>query len=147
MSPFEVYTRELVRGGAPKVTITNYGRFGINNTASNLLKQNHAGSVLLLWDKADHKIAIQAVKTADNSTYPLQTYSPEGNSGTGFSAITFLKFIGYNWTETRSFRAEWIAADNMLVFTIPPEHLTGMPAKLRTTKRRKETLSDATTAP
>lgn len=124
--PFEVFTREFVRTTEPKVTITNLGRFSINNSASALLKKNpNIKFVLLLWDKATGRVAVQPVKEGDFRAYPLRAYGPKGKSGTGFSAVTFLNHINYDWSVTRSFPAEWL--DNLLVFTIPVEHLTGRP--------------------
>lgn len=122
---FEVFTRNFTRTTAPKVTITNFGRIAINNSASDKLAKNHDGFVVLLWDKATNRVGIQPVKREDTRTYPLKAYGPKGRSGTGFSAVTFLNFINYDWSETRSFPAEWNQTENMLIFGIPQEHLTG----------------------
>jgi hypothetical protein len=124
---FEVFTREFVRSKAPKVTISGLGRFSINNSASAMLKKNPTvESVLLLWDKSTHQIGIEPVKKGDHRSYPLKAYGPKGKSGTGFSAVTFLNFINYDWSQTRSFPAEWTGT--MLIFTIPSENVTGKPA-------------------
>ena len=124
--PFEIYTREFVRSSEPKVTVTNLGRFSINNSASALLKKNTpTESVLLLWDKATNRVGIQPVKKGDHRSYPLKAYGPKGRSGTGFSAVTFLNFINYDWSQTRSYPVEW--TENMLTFSIQPEHLGGKP--------------------
>jgi hypothetical protein len=121
---FEVFTREFVRSSAPKVTITSLGRFSINNGASALLKTNPQTEwVLLLWDGATNRVAIQPVKKGDIRAYPLKAYGPKGRSGTGFSAVTFLNFINYDWSETRSFAAEW--TEGMLVFKIGELQLIG----------------------
>jgi hypothetical protein len=123
--PFEVFTRDFVRTTAPKVTITNYGRFSVNNSGSKMLRKNQETLVLLLWDKTTHTVGIQSVKKEDHRTYPLKAYGPKGRSGTGFSAVTFLNFINYDWSRTRSFPVTWNADGNMLTFTIPEEHLRG----------------------
>lgn len=124
---FEVFTREFVRTTEPKITITNLGRFSINNSASALIKKGSgAKHVLLLWDKSTCKVGVQPVKEGDYRAYPLKAYGPHGKSGTGFSAVTFVNHINYDWSVTRSFSAKWI--DNMLVFTIPMEYTTGKPA-------------------
>lgn len=122
---FEVYTRSYIRTTAPKITITNLGRLAINNSAAALLRKNNEQFVLLLFDKDTHRVAIQPAKKEDNRTYVLHAYGPKGRSGMGFSAVTFLNFIKYDWSETRSFTAEW--HENMLIFAIPQEHLTGKP--------------------
>jgi hypothetical protein len=142
--PFEVYTRQFVRTTEPKVTITNLGRFSISNSASALLKKNpNIEFVLLLWDKTTNMIGIQPTKKGDSRAYPLKSYGPKGRSGTGFSAVTFLNFINYDWSKTRPFMAEW--SGNMLTFTIPPEYLKGKPKSITGTgsilgSKRKITL-------
>lgn len=137
--PFEVFTRDFVRSSAPKVTITNYGRFSINNSGSKMLRKNQETLVLLLWDKATHTVGIQPVKKEDHRTYPLKAYGPKGRSGNGFSAVTFLNFINYDWSKTRSFPVEWRGTENMLTFMIPQEHLTGKPTAIGATIRRPRT--------
>lgn len=124
---FEVFTRDFVRTTAPKVTITSLGRFAINNTASTMLRGDGDHFVLLLWDKASNRVGIQPTKKEDTRTYPLKAYGPKGRSGTGFSAVTFLNFINYDWSKTRSFSVGWSASDKMLIFEIPDECLTGKP--------------------
>jgi hypothetical protein len=124
---FEVFTRDFVRTTAPKITLTNFGRFSINNSGAMLLRKNQELWVLLLWDKAAHTVGIQPVKKEDNRTYPLKTYGPKGRSGMGFSAVTFLNFINYDWSKTRSFPVEWREAERVLAFTIPYEYLNGKP--------------------
>jgi len=125
---FEVFTRDFVRTKSPKITLTNLGRFAINNGGTKLLRKNQEEFVLLYWDKANHAVGIEPAKKEDHRTYVLRAYGPKGRSGTGFSAVTFLNFINYDWSETRSFPLEKASAGNMLMFTIPMEHLTGKPA-------------------
>jgi hypothetical protein len=142
---FEVYTRQFTRTTEPKITITNLGRFSINNSASTLLKKHPLTSdaVLLLWDKAANKVGIRPVRKSDNRAYPLKAYGPKGRSGTGFSAVPFLNFLNYNWSETRSYPVEWV--EGMLVFSIPPEFLNGKPkliGRMITNPTRKITLED-----
>jgi hypothetical protein len=49
--------------------------------------------------------------------------------GTGFSAISFLKSIGYNYEEkTYWYPAKW--EDGKLVFSIPAERFKGKSTKL-----------------
>src|ERR1700735_3552546 len=99
---FEIYVRQFTRTTEPKVTITNLGRFSINNSASEMLKKHPQTSdaVLLLWDKIANKVGIQPIRKNDERAYPLKSYGAKGRSGTGFSAVTFLNFINYDWSET-----------------------------------------------
>jgi len=125
--PFEVFTRNFVRASAPKVTISNFGRISMNTSAAQFLSKTNSGFVVLLWDKSTNRMGIQGVKKEDNRTYNLKAYGPNGRSGAGFSAVTFLNFVRYNWTETRSYEAQWSDADQMLVITVPQEYLSGTP--------------------
>ena len=122
---FEVFTRDFGRTSAPKVTINNLGRFTISNTATKMMRRRQEKFALLLWDKATFKVGIQPVLKEDDRTYPLKTSGAYGRNGVGFSAVTFLNFINYDWSETRSFPVEWWTDGNMLTFTIPEEFLKG----------------------
>ena len=134
---FEVYQREFVRTTAPKVTITNLGRFAINQSAAMMLRKKQEEFVLLLWDKATGTVGIRPVEKEDRRTYRLRAYGPKGRSGAGFSAVTFLNYIHYDWGKTHSFDVEWRAADSVLAFTIPQELLKGRAASLLPKNFRK----------
>lgn len=137
---FEVYTREYVRSSAPKVSISTFGRISLNRGATEFLTKTYTGFVNLLWDKTSYRVGIRAAKKEDDTTYSLKAYGPKGKSGSGFSAVTFLNFIKYDWSKTRSFSAEWDATGNMLVFGILPENLTGHPqgSRREVQAKRKE---------
>jgi hypothetical protein len=123
--PFELYTRSFVKTSAPKVTISGFGRIALNKAAADMLVKGDASFVVLLWDRTTRRVGIQPTAAETSNTYPLKAYGPSGKTGTGFSAVTFLNFINYDWSQTRSFGAEWLAVDKMLVFSIPQEHLAG----------------------
>ena len=126
--PFEVYTREFIRSTDPRVTISNLGRFSISNGAVVLRKKHGAtDGILLLWDKSTNRIGIQGTKKGDRRSYTLKASGPNGRSGTGFSAVTFLTHINYDWSKSHSFDAEWSEKENMLTITIPTELLVGKP--------------------
>jgi hypothetical protein len=126
MSGWVTFTREFVRTSEPSVTISTLGRIAINNASAELLRTAKADLVHLRFNKGTHQVGIQPAKKGEKGTY-----KPAGNGGTGtnrgvgFSAVTFLNFINYDWSKTRSFPTEW--TDGMLVFTIPEEHLKGRP--------------------
>lgn len=128
--PFEVYTREFVRSTEPRVTITNLGRFSVSNGAVELLKKHGTtDTVLLFWDRATSRIGIQGTKKGDRRSYTMKASGPNGRSGTGFSAVTFLNHINYDWSKSHSFFAEWSEKENMLTFVVPSELLAGKPGK------------------
>ena len=120
---FEVFTKDAPRTSHPHVTVNSFGRFSINTGATALLRSHFVAEyVQLLWDKTTHQVGIRPIKKSELSAYRLRIY---GKALAGFSAVTFLNFINYDWSETRSFAVEWRANDNMLTFTIPPEYLKG----------------------
>ena len=62
--------------------------------------------------------------TANKSKAYTLTFSPEAKgSGAGFSAKTFFDYIEYDYSETRSFDAEWNKTDGILEIEIPAQHL------------------------
>lgn len=117
---WEVYTRQVIRTGEPAVTITKMGRLALNKLASEFFETAKAAHVLLLWDKDAFKCGIKVANSKDIGAYTL-TAGANGN-GAGFSAVTFLNYLRYDWTVTRSFNAEWDASASMLVFSVPKEH-------------------------
>ncbi len=117
---WELYERQVIRTGEPAVTITKMGRIALNKLASEFMENLRAAHAVLLWDRESFKCGIKVANSKDIGAYTL-TPGANGN-GAGFSAVTFLNFIKYDWTTTRSFTAEWDAAGQMLVFSIPKEH-------------------------
>jgi hypothetical protein len=96
------------------------GRIAFNMVATGILKDHNATHVVLMWDKESSECAARVASSKDAGAYKL-TYNVKSN-GAGFSAVTFLNYIRYDWTETRSFNAVWDDSSKMLVFTIPQQH-------------------------
>ena len=117
---WEVFNRKVILTGEPAVTLGKMGRISINKHASSVLEKQGIKHVQLLFDAGLLKIAIKAATSKDDGAYKL-TVGYNGN-GFGFSAVTFLNHIKYDWTETRSFPAEWSADKSLLVVDIPKEH-------------------------
>lgn len=117
---WEVYTRQIIRTGEPTVTFGKMGRISLNMVATNILERDKASHVVMMWDKEFFKCALRVATSKDAGAYKV-TYNDKGN-GAGFSAVTFLNYIRYDWTETRSFNAQWIESEKMFVFSIPSEH-------------------------
>ncbi len=120
---FEIFTRQVIRTGEPMVTLMATGRMSLNKIAGQRFEQLAVDNVLLLWDKDSRRVGIQPIRKKDSRSYKL-SYASKGNSA-GFSAVTFFRFINYDWDKTRSYLVEWNEDDNMYIFTIPAEHLTG----------------------
>lgn len=109
---YEVFARKVVRTGTPAISINSLGRIGINQSATEILRKNAVEYVLLLWDKDELKIGIQQGLKTDKRAYCL-AFSKKG-SGASFSAKTFFTHIKYDFSETRSFTAEWNPKEKML---------------------------------
>ena len=118
---WEVFTKKVIRTGDPVVTLGKMGRIAFNMHATGIFQANQVAYVLLLWDKDTHKSAVKSANSKDAGAYTL-TFNEKYN-GSGFSAVTFLNYIRYDWTETRAFNAEWDEKTQMLIFEIPEEHL------------------------
>jgi hypothetical protein len=134
--PFEIMPRTIERSSQPRVTLNSYGRIAINKGASALIFNNGfrdngrlTQAVLLLWDREARRIGIQPSKRADERAYPLKLIGKDGSPirGTGFSAITFLNSIHYNFEKSYSYPAKW--ENGMLVFTIPADRLAEKSAR------------------
>ena len=123
--PFEVFDRKTIRRVEPTVTLTILGRIAMNTGAATLLQKAGAEYVLLLWDPDAKKVAIKVIGKKEPRAYVLH-FGKNGN-GAGFSAMTFLNHIKYDFSESRAFPLEWDETGNMFVFSIPTEHLTGSP--------------------
>jgi hypothetical protein len=117
---FEIYGRQRTRNSTPSVTINTLGRFSISSSATKILKFHPTvENVLLMWDKAARQVAIKPVLKGDLRTYPLKTYGKKENSGAGFSAVSFLRYIKFDFSKTRTFPVEWNSKEAMLVFNVP----------------------------
>jgi hypothetical protein len=122
---FEVFDRKVTRHIEPTVTLTTLGRMALNVGAVQILNKVVAEYVLLLWDADAKKVAIKVIGKKEPRSYALH-YGVKGN-GAGFSATTFMNFIKYDFSESRSFPLQWNEDANMFTFSIPVEHLTGAP--------------------
>lgn len=118
---YEIFTREVIRTGSPRISVNTLGRVGINQPATKILKDNAVEFVLLLWDRERNKIAIRPIAKKDKRSYIL-TFALKGN-GAGFSAKTFFNYIGYNYSKTQSLAAEWNEKESILEIDVPAENL------------------------
>jgi hypothetical protein len=128
---WEIFDRKTTRTVDPRVTLTTLGRVALNRGAASVLEKIAAEHVFLLWDSETSKCAIKVTGKKDQRAYKLH-YGQKGN-GAGFSAVTFLNHIKYDWSESRMFPIEWNEAESMFTFSIPVEHLTGSPKKQNAT--------------
>jgi hypothetical protein len=121
--PYEIYNRKVVRRGSPSITATKLGRLAINKTASQFLEKNAVEFVLLLWDAENRKIGIRPIGKKDPRSYNV-VYGNKGN-GAGFSAKTFLDYIGLDYSISRVLQATWNGDQEILEADVPVEYLSG----------------------
>jgi len=133
---WEIYKRQIIRTGEPTVTIGKLGRVAFNMAATGILQDHKTTHVVLMFDKDANKCAARIATSKDEGAYTL-TYNGKYN-GSGFSAVTFLNYIHYDWTQTRAFNAEWDEEGRMIVFTIPAEYLGASGGRLRRADRLKQ---------
>ncbi|MBA3713058.1 MAG: hypothetical protein H0W76_11505 [Pyrinomonadaceae bacterium] len=119
--PYEIFTRKQTRMSSPAVSIAAIGRIALNQAATQIFQSNAVELVLLLWDDARHRIAVRPITKKDKRAYALS----RGKSSAMFSAKTFLEYIGYDYSETRAFPAQWNEEEGMLEVEIPIEHFKG----------------------
>ena len=113
--PYELFSRKRTHGGPPAVTITKNGTFVINSAAIGkyILKRPF---LHVYWDKDDGKVGLKPLAKNEDQAYHINL-SPKGNVGS-LSATAFLKHVGYEIKETRSFPATWNEKEGMLEFKI-----------------------------
>ena len=114
---FEVFSRKVRRLASPQVTLTTLGRIALNKAASAVLEKQVVENVVLLWDIENKRFAIKPISKKDSRAYRVH-YGKNGN-GAGFSAVTFLDHIGYNYQDSSgSFPADWNEDEGMFVISL-----------------------------
>jgi hypothetical protein len=97
------------------------GRVSFNKAATALFEKNAVENVLLLWDEQNRLVGVRPITKKDNRAYKLH-FGKKGN-GAGFSAATFLTYIRYDLSESRSILARWDEQEQMFVIEVPQEYL------------------------
>jgi hypothetical protein len=117
---YEVYKRTAARVEIPTVSIVPDGRIAINAAGVRILAAAGIKSMLFLWDRESHKIAIKAAQKGDKNAFAV-SISP-GRSGS-LRAKSFLSFVGWNGHKREMLPATWNEREKMFEVTLPSEHL------------------------
>ena len=130
---YEVFRKTRVRSGAPAISIVPDGRIGLNATAVRILVGAGIKSVNLLWDKANHKIAVKAAHKSDKDSFAVSVTAKSSGS---IRAKSFINHIG--WAAKReTLPATWSEKDGMFEVVLPERYLglgnTSDPEKAKTT--------------
>ena len=118
---FEIFTRKNTRLRDPSISINRLGRIGLNQAATLTLQKDAVEFVLLLRNEATGVIAIRPITKKDSRAYRI-SYAKSGSSS-GFSAKTFLDWIEYDYSSTRSFPADWNEREGRFEIKLLPETL------------------------
>ncbi|HYA43038.1 MAG TPA: hypothetical protein VEF34_17170 [Syntrophobacteraceae bacterium] len=118
---WEIFTRKTRRSGSPSITFNKLGRLSLNKTATTMLEKDAVEFVLLLWDATKRQVGVKPVTRKDARAYKL-AYGKKGN-GAGFSAKTFMDYIGYDYSESRSCPVRWDEGESMFIGELPADFL------------------------
>lgn len=113
---YEIFNRKRQYRGTAAITLTKFGQLSFNKSSTEILKKQAIETVLLLWDKEKRSVGIQAINKKDSRSFTIR-WSSRGD-GAGFSAASFMKYIEYNATESRSFPVQWNDEQQMFEFSI-----------------------------
>jgi len=133
---FEIFSKKVQRKGIPAVSITKGKIFQFNITASVKFKDDVIEQVLLLWDKEKRLIGIRPITKKDERAYRVR-WGKRGDA-CGFSAVTFVRYIGYDASQTRSMDLKWDEGQELFLIEVPKEYLKeeGEELTLREAKRK-----------
>lgn len=120
---YEVFQRTAVRVEKPTLAVTPDGRIALNAAAFRIFKKAGVLSVLLLWDRANYKLALKAAPKADKNAYAI---SANRQSGT-LAGKLFLGYIGWSAPKRILVDAVWNEKEKMLEVTVPPQYVGSAP--------------------
>ena len=120
---YEIFARKRSRMVSPAISFNSHGLIGFNKAATQQLKDEAVENVLILWDADNRKVAVRRIGKKDGRSYRIH-YSKKGN-GSSFSAKTFLDYIGFDYSETRSMAVSWNETEAMFEVDVPVECLKG----------------------
>jgi hypothetical protein len=120
----EFFSRKVRQTGSPSAAFTKMGRVAFNIMATANFEKKGVECVLLGWDKERRLVGIKPISITkkDLRAYKLRAGGKKGN-GSGFTASTFLRHIGFDLSETKSMPIEWDDKEEMFLVEVPEEYL------------------------
>jgi hypothetical protein len=131
---YEIFQRDTTRITSPAVTLTPFGRIGLNAAASRVFEKNAVEYVLLLWDSDLHMVGIRPITKRDTRAYKV-SYGKR-HDGAGISAKSFLDHIGANLRRRQTLVATWNEQEAIFEFALPEQKADKQPKLVTTTKRQ-----------
>jgi hypothetical protein len=118
---YELFNIRSIRIGSPTLTIRPDGRFDLNADAGDLLRRAGAKSVQILWDADAQRVALRPLSKSGESSYKLLVRS--GKRSTSFSALTLLRYIGWDLSKSAIVPVEWNEKETVLEALLPRENI------------------------
>lgn len=118
---YEVFTRTSFRVGEPSISLTPDGRIGLNAAAGRILMEMGVKAVLLLWDRANSRMALKAATRDDKNSYAVSI--PSGKNRASIRARSFLTHVGWNAPTRISLPATWNEKNRMFETLLPRKYL------------------------
>ncbi|MGA2426778.1 MAG: hypothetical protein ABSG07_22480 [Terriglobales bacterium] len=118
---YEVFKRTGVRVESPALSIVPDGRIAINAAAARCLTERGIKSVVLLWDRTNHKMAIKAAQKGDTDAYAVSISG--GKYSGSLRARAFITHIGWSAPKRERIPTTWNEKEKMFELTLPEKFL------------------------
>jgi hypothetical protein len=119
---YEVYERTAIRVDEPSISLVPDGRMAFNAAAVRILLQAGVKSVLLLWDKANCRVALKAAAKGDRNSYAVSVV--QDHHSAGLRAKSFFAHIGWVAPKRTMLPATWNEKGKMFEITLPKEYVS-----------------------
>lgn len=124
--PFEIYTKERQsKSLAPMLSISaKLGRCTLNRAAAEMFDKDAVQTVLLLWDADTHRIAIRPIPKKDPRSFNVRYARDKKDKramSAAFSGVMFLKHVGYDMSDTKSYPLQWVPEQAHFEVQLPAE--------------------------
>jgi hypothetical protein len=118
---YEVFQRTAVRVEDPTLSLVPDGRIALNAAATRLFREAGVKFVVILWDKANQKVALKAAPKGDKNAYAVSDAS--GRKAGSITAKSFLSHIGWRAPRRETLSASWNEKDKTLEITLPRKYV------------------------
>jgi hypothetical protein len=120
---YELFNPKASRLGSPALTIKTDGRITLNAPAGDIFKRAGAKFVQILWDAKAFRVALRPLSKSGQSSYKLTVNSSK--RGAAVSGLSFLRYVGWNFSKSMTFPAEWNEKEKVLEASLSRDNLTG----------------------
>jgi hypothetical protein len=125
---FEIYSKERQsKSLAPMLSISSkLGRCTFNRAAAEMLDKEAVLTVLLLWDSETYRMAIRPIPKKDPRSFNIRYARDKKDKralSAAFSGVMFLKSVGYDMSDTKSYPLQWVPEQAHFEVQFPAERL------------------------